>query len=382
MMTKKKWLFTLIIMVLAGGLFFYKREITPPLTSASSITAKKGLITEKVVAVGSIIPQHTISVKSMNPGIIGNIFHEEGDYVEQGALLLQVTPAPTPQSVAEAYGSVKELSAIVLQAKAHQKRIEKLVKLKLETQDKYENVVKELATAKARLEMAQQKLALMQKGETTIAGQNIKTTIVSPISGYILKRNVDVGDPVVPLTEAQAGTVLFVIANMQDLIFKGTVNEIDVAKIKPGMLANINIAALPESKITGTLSKVGLQSNNQDSKSDNQGAATTITNNSPFNVGFNVELQNLQLPKDMKLRSGYSATAEITIKQVKDALIIPERLLIFKDNKVYINLPDKNKQAKLKEQEITLGLSDGINVEVLTGLQEGQEILDNNKTIS
>lgn len=371
MTIKKKWLILgLIILILVSLLLYSCKSHNKPM-GQETILVKKGTVKEKVIAVGSIVPKHTISVKSNISGIVGQLFHEEGDYIDQGALLLQVQPSPTPQSIAQAHADVKEHLAIFQQTNSHQKRLEKLVKLAIETPDNYAIAVKDSATAKAKLEMSQQKLALIQNGEATIAGKNIKTMINSPISGYILQRKVDVGDPVVPLTDMQEGTVLLVIANMQDLIFKGIVNEIDVAKIMPGMVADVSVAALPDSKIKGTLRKVDLQSNT------GTVAATTASASSPFNVGFNIELNNLQVPKDIKLRAGFSATAEITVKQADNVLVIPERVLIFKENKIFVNVLPKSGQ-KPEQKEIKLGISDGINVQVVEGLKEGQVLVDNN----
>jgi HlyD family secretion protein len=364
---KKKYLLIISTVLLLGILsyVFFFNTAPQPIT----ITVKKGNIEEKVIAVGTIEPKHSISVKSTISGIVSQLYHEEGDYVEQGVLLLQVMPSPTPESVAEAYANVQENLAIVQHADEHKKRIEKLVKMQVDTPDNYSVAVKDLATAKARLEMAQEKLALLQKGETTIGGQSIKTTIPSPISGYILQRNVDIGDPVVPLTEAQAGTVLFVIANMHDFVFKGTVNEIDVTKIAPHMSADISIAALPDTKIRGTLNRISLRANNENNPENN----STNNNDSPFNVGFNVELNELQLAKNIRLRSGYSATAEITVKHADNALIVPERVLIFKDKKTYVNLLTEQKTIL---QEVKIGISDGIHVQILSGLTAGQLVLD------
>lgn len=370
MISKKKWLVLILILLGVGCLLYSCKKNNNP-ADPQMISIKKGTVKEKIIAVGSIVPQHTISVKSNISGIVGQLFHEEGEYVEQGALLMQVLPSPTPQSIAEAHANVKEQAAVVAQAESHRQRLEQLLKLSLETPDNYAVAVKDVAMNKARLEMAEQKLALLQNGETKIAGKNIKTMIQSPISGYILQRNVDLGDPVVPLTDSQAGTVLFVIANMEDLIFKGLVNEVDVAKISSGMIANIKVAAIPDANITGTLRKVDLQANNTN-------AATTTTTTSPFNVGFNIELNHLTLPKDIKLRSGYSATAEITVKQVDNVLVIPERVLIFKEDKVFVNLQPKKNEKKPEEKEVVLGLSDGIHAEVKSGLDEGANVLDNN----
>ncbi len=374
-MISKKWLIIdtiiIVLVVIMVSLHSCKKNNNP---AEETVIVKTGTVKEKIIAVGSIVPKHTISVKSNISGIVGQLFHEDGDYVDQNALLLQISPTATPQSIAEAHANVKEQEAIVEQTESHRQRLEQLLKLSLETPDNYAIAVKDVAMNKARLEMAKQKLALLLKGETNIAGKSIKTMINSPISGYILQRNVDLGDPVVPLTDMQAGTVLFVIANMNDLVFKGLVNEVDVAKISSGMIANIRIAAMPNANVTGTLRKVDLQANNQ--------STTTTTTTSPFNVGFNIELDHLTLPKDMKLRAGYSATAEITVQQAENVLVIPERVLIFKNNKVYVNLqPDKSKSKPI-EKEIVLGLSDGIIAEVKSGLGEGDKILDNNTMTS
>jgi len=364
--TNKKRTMAVLVLVLFVIFLFWNKTKTP---DQAFITIKRGDITEKVIAVGSIVPKHTISIKSTIPGTVGQLFHEEGDYIEQGALLLQVTPAPTPESIAEANEAVQENRAILLQAQSHQERLAQLLKLKLESPDDYAIAAKDVAMSKAKLEMAQQKLSLIQKGETTIAGKEIKTMINSPISGYILQRNVDEGDPVVPLTEAQEGTVLLVVANMQDLIFKGSVNEIDVGKISSGMPADISIAALPDIKVTGFLRKIDLQAITS--------TTATINNTSaPFNVGFNIELNHLQIPKGIKLRAGYSATAEIIVKKAEGVLIVPERVIIFKDNKTFVSILSKNKKPML--QEIILGMSDGINAQVLSGVFEGQRILENN----
>src|SRR5690606_34295053 len=102
-------------------------------------------------------------------------------------------------------------------------------------------------------------------------------------------------------------------------------------------------------------------------------SSSSSSSNSPFNVGFNIELNQLQFPKGIQLRAGYSATAEITIKKADHVLMIPERMLSFKDEKVFVNI--LNKKNKIEEKEIKIGISDGINAEVLAGLSEGQIII-------
>jgi HlyD family secretion protein len=373
MIKQKKWLLSIVSLVIFSLIFLGLTHRSQKETS-DSVLVKKGAVAETVIAVGSIVPEHSISIKSHISGIVGQLYHAEGDFVRQGDLLIQVLPSPTPSAIAEAYSEVKQQTASLKQAESHRVRLEKLLKLALETPDNYSVAVKEVAMNKARLEMAKQKLDLIQNGKARIGGKDIKTMVYSPISGYILKRNVDVGDPVVPLTDMQEGTALFVIADMQDLIFKGLVNEMDVAKIHPGMLAQIHIAALPDANIKGTLHKINLQSN-----ADDVSTSSAASTSSPFNVGFSIELSDISFPKDMSLHVGYSATAEIITKTASDVLVIPERVLLFKNDKIYVNVQSK-KDTKATEIEIKLGISDGINVQVLSGVKEGDVILDSFKT--
>jgi HlyD family secretion protein len=185
---------------------------------------------------------------------------------------------------------------------------------------------------------------------------------------------------VVPQTVSQAGNTLFTIANMDDLIFKGQVNEIDVGKIREGMSASITLGAFPDQAITGILTKVALQSvqagqNNADSAASTSSSASSNAT-SPFNVGFEVKIAKLQLPKMMKLRAGYSANAQITIQKATNALLLPERVIDFEGDKTFVWMSDKFSD-KPQKRAIKIGISDGVNVAIVSGLKAGDRVLDN-----
>lgn len=346
------------------------------------IKVTRGNIIEKALAVGSITPLHSISVTSSFAGTVAKLFHDEGDFVKKGDVLLEVKPNPTPADLDTAKRTLDEKQATEKNAANHLKRYQSLLKQGYVNQDDFDQANKDYQTAKIQRQLAQEQLSILQQGKATVAGQTIQSIIVSPIDGYILSRAVDAGDPVVPQTDYQTGKTLFTIANMKDLIFKGQVNEIDVGKLHNGMPASLTLSALPDSKITGTLTKIALESaqlekqNDSSNNTSNQNSASS--NNAPFNVGFNVTINNLVIPPNMQLRAGYSANAEITIKQANNVLILPERVIDFKEGKNYVWLPGKN--DKPQQHEIKIGISDGINVEVISGLKENQQVLDNNPT--
>jgi HlyD family secretion protein len=174
-----------------------------------------------------------------------------------------------------------------------------------------------------------------------------------------LKRHVNPGDPVVPLTSYQPGTELATIADMKDLIFKGTVDEIDVGKLKANLLARIKVGALPTDVVTGHVSRIAPQAQQKD--------GATL---------FDVEIE-LDPSDKVTLRAGYSANADLIIREKKDVVTIPERLVIFEDGgkKTYVELPAADPKGEPKKTEVKLGISDGMNVEVTSGLAKGEKVV-------
>jgi HlyD family secretion protein len=162
---------------------------------------------------------------------------------------------------------------------------------------------------------------------------------------------------VVPLTSYQAGTALTNLADMNSLIFKGTVDEIDVGKLHEGMPARIRIGALPEAKVDGKVSKIA-------PKSKTAEGATL----------FDVEIDLLP-GKDVILRAGYSANADIAVREKADVLLVPERLVAFADGKATVEVPGAGDQSPVKK-DVKVGLSDGMNIEVVEGLAEKDLVVE------
>jgi len=198
--------------------------------------------------------------------------------------------------------------------------------------------------------------AALQRLRDTVGDDGI---ITAPAAGTILTRPVNPGDPIVPLTSYQPGTEMATVADMSDLIFKGTVDEIDVGKLSVGMLARIKVGALPADVVTGHVSRIAPQAQQK------EGATL-----------FDVEIE-LDPSNKVTLRAGYSANADVIIREKKDVLTIPERLVTFEagGKKASVELGDGPKAAP-KKVEIKTGISDGLNVEVISGLRKGDKIIE------
>jgi HlyD family secretion protein len=146
---------------------------------------------------------------------------------------------------------------------------------------------------------------------------------------------------------------------MSDLIFTGTVDEIDVGKLSVDVVARLKIGALPEQVVTGTLSRIAPQATEKD------GARL-----------FEVEIE-LDPVSGIVLRAGYSANADLVIREKTDILMIPERLVLFEDDgaKTFVEVPGETADSEPVKVEIETGLSDGLNIEVLSGLSEESQVV-------
>jgi HlyD family secretion protein len=159
------------------------------------------------------------------------------------------------------------------------------------------------------------------------------------------------------LTSYQPGTELATVADMNDLVFKGTVDEIDVGKIAIGMPCRIKVGALPDSPVTGRLARIAPQARME--------AGATL---------FDVEIE-LDPDQEVVLRAGYSANAEVVVREKHDIVIIPERLVLFEDGATFIERPGQGPEAEPVKVAVELGLSDGLNVEIVSGLAAGQDVV-------
>ncbi|MBU0744168.1 MAG: efflux RND transporter periplasmic adaptor subunit [Gammaproteobacteria bacterium] len=372
----KKWPFILAVLIVGGliaGFFYFKKP--EPVLSLVSVT--QGPVAEKAEAVGNIKTRDYSTIKSQVDGIVEEIYHEEGEYVVKNTPLIKIKPAPRPAEYAEAHKNLVNDITLEKHAKTDFDRYQYLVKSGViaKNDQVYITAKKDYDSANAERVLSEQKWALLTKGETIVDGKATASVVYSPVDGYILYRSVNVGDPVISLSSPQAATTLFIVANMNELIFQGAVDERDAAKLKVGMKAKIKIGSLPDQEIAGTISKIALQSDKENNAVTAPSSSPQNDSSSPFNVGFKIEIGNLNIPKDLVLRSGYSATASVELQKFDNVLTLPMRVIQFKDAKPYVLIPGK-KGEKPKEQSVELGISDDITVEVKSGLKLGDQVLE------
>lgn len=358
---KKAVVILLLLVVLGGGGVLVVRAMSGDgeETAPATVTVTRQSLVEKALATGEIVPRHEIAVKSKVSGTVARLFVEEGSPVAVGDRLLEVRPDPTPMEYAQAKRGLEMRVLVETQRQADLRRVAGLLDKGMASQAEHDRAREAYDQARLQRQMAEEQLDLLDKGRAVVAGRAVETIVTSPVAGRVLKMDVDVGDPVVPLTSYQPGTELLHLADMHDLLFVGTVDEIDVGKISEGLPAQLKVGAYPDSVVAGELSRIALKSEKRD--------GATV---------FEVEIDITDVPAGVILRAGYSANADIIVRRVDDVLSVPERVLVFHGDSTFVRLPPATPEGEPQQHPVDIGMSDGLDVEVIGGLDSGDVVLD------
>lgn len=356
-MVKKIMLIGLPLVILVSLVAFFAIDGSANKEDVVKIVAvERGTIIDKALAVGKIDPEREIAVKSKIAGIVRTTFVDVGDKVKMGDPLFDIKPDPTPVEYANAKRSMELQQVAFDKVKREFDRAKQLKDKELISNQEFESSLSDYEDGELRLKLAVEKLALIESGSTNVADRRVDNIIKAPIDGTVLTMEVEVGDPIVPLTTYQAGTELMRLAEMSELVFKGTVDEIDVGKLTENMVAEVEIGALPNQKISGILERISPKAMLKD--------GATL-----FDVEITLEDNAFTL-----LRAGYSANADIIISKAESVLVVPERLVTVTDSTSSVEIQDS--LGVITTKKITTGLSDGISIEVVTGLAEGELVVE------
>lgn len=355
-MFKKVLLIASAVIILGAVLFFALSGSAKKDDGFKMVKVERGSIVDKALAVGKIEPVKEIAVKSKISGIVKKIYVDIGNQVKIGDPLMDIAPDPTPIEYAEAKRQVEIYQVAYDNAKRELDRSSSLRDKQLVSHQEWEAKQASFDEAALRLKLAKEKLSLIESGRTEIADLKVDNTIRSSVNGTVLSRLVEEGDPVVPLTSYQAGTELMTLAYMEDLIFKGTVDEIDVGKLAVGQPVEIKVGAIPNDTIHGVLDKISPKAHKEE--------GSTL---------FDIEIRLTEVGSSF-LRAGYSANANIIISRKDSILLLPERLVRIEDTASLVEIRDS--LGAIVSLPVKTGLSDGINIEIVEGLNEGDSVVE------
>jgi len=354
----------LIILLILGFLFAIAYFVRTNSTSSIEYDTSSPFISsiqKTSVVTGTVIPEDEVDIKPQLNGIIDNILVEEGDIVEIGQLIAIIKVVPDERSVYGARAQVTAARLTVQNAERQIKRAKELFEKQIISQQDYEDAELNYNTAKENLIAAQNDLEILRKG--SVAGSSTaNTNIRATVSGTILEIPVKLGDQVIAANNFNEGTSVAIIADLNEMIFEGQVDEAEVGKLELGQSLKVNMAAIPGREFDATLKFVA-------PKGTEQGGA----------VQFKIEA-DLTLDEDTFVRAGYSANGSLVVENKQEIMVIAEALLQFDRRTqlpyVEVEISDQN----FERRDVTTGLSDGIKVEILSGVSMDDKIKIWNKT--
>jgi len=322
-----------------------------------------GSIDKKTVATGKVDPRNEILIKPQMSGIIAAVYKEAGDVVKAGDVIAKIKVIPDMVSLNGAESRVSRAQLSFNQSKKNYDRDGKLYDDKVISKEEFEKTQLQFYNDKEELRTAKDNLSLTRDGISTNSAAISNTLVRSTINGTILDVPVKVGNSVIQSNNFNDGTTIATVANMSDMLFVGKLDETEVGKIKVGMPMDITIGALQDQKLIAKLEYVSPKG-----KEEN-GA-----------IMFEMKAA-VKVPKDVFVRAGYSANAEIVFSKSENVITIPESCIEFGGDTAYVYvLKTKEPQAFIKKR-IKIGLSDGVRIEVKSGLSvknkiRGTEILE------
>lgn len=357
----------IIALVFIGTFVFLWQKSQPKEIVYNEFTPAMNEVKKSTVITGKIEPRNEVNVKPQISGIITELLKEPGDYVNEGEVIAKVKVIPDMGQLSSAESRVRLADINLQQAKVDYEREQNLYTQKLVSADEYDKVKKALQQAKEEVVAAQDALQVVRDGVSKSNASASSTLIRSTISGIILDIPVKVGNSVINSNTFNDGTTIASVANMQDLIFRGNIDETEVGQLMQGMPLKITIGALQDLKFDASLEYISPK-------------ATESNGANQFEIKAAVKLV-----KDDKIRSGYSANAEIVLAQVQKALTIPESAIEFSGDSTFVYIVKSTKaQKEYERRQVVTGLSDGVNIEVKKGLSikdkvRGPEIIADNK---
>ena len=312
-------------------------------------------IKKEVVATGKLNPEDEIELKPQVSGIIDKIFVEEGDIVMRGDLIANIRVVPNEQALLSARSRINSAKLSYENSSKLFERSEKLFEKDVISKQDFENSQLSMEQSKESLRQAENDFKIIKQGTLT-GGSTANTNVLSQISGTILEIPVREGSPITESNTFSPGTTIATVADMTKMIFEGQVDETEVSKLAEGTKIKVILGALEKEEFDSKLTFVA-------PKGIELGGA----------VQFKIKA-DVNIPENVNVRAGYSANAIMSIGKKENILCVNESLLQFNriTDKPFVEIEQED--GSFKTVNVEVGLSDGINVEILKGVKEGDKI--------
>ena len=353
-------LFALGFGILFSIAFFVKSNSTSAIQYETQ-TLITATIEDKIVATGKVLPEDEVNVVPQIAGIIQELYVEEGDEISTGDLIAKIKVVPNEQTLNSAEGRVKSAQIVMNNSKIEYERNKVLYEKEIISEQdfnsatlRYNQDMQNLSNAKSDLQI----IKLGSSGGSTITNTNVRATV----SGTILEIPVEEGDQVIQANTFNAGTIIATIADLNKMIFEGQVDEGEVGKLKVDMPLVVTLGAIEGKEYEAKLRLIAPK-------------GTEVAGAIQFKIEGEVYLDDEYI-----VRAGYSANASIVANKKEDILAISEALLQYdsKTKKPYVEI--ETSSQKFERKNVKLGISDGVNAEIISGVSKTDKIKVWNRT--
>lgn len=343
---------TAVTAVFLGTFWFLYQKSQPEIIVYETHQPKVMDLEKTTLITGKIEPRDEVNIKPQISGIIAELYKEAGQMVKKDEVIAKVKVIPDMSSLSSAESRI-ELAQINLdQSQREYDRIKNLYEEKLISAEDHEKGLQALNQAKAEMKVARDQLNIVREGISLSNAQMSTTLIRSTIDGLILDVPVKVGNSVILSNSFNDGTTIATVADMTKLIFRGNIDETEVGRVKEGMPVTISIGALEEVALNATLEYISPKATEQNGANQ-----------------FEIKAA-IALPDDITIRSGYSANAKLVLQKANKVLTVPEAAIEFKGDSTFVYvLTDSVPTQEFRRQAVLTGLSDGLNIEIKTGLK-------------
>jgi HlyD family secretion protein len=357
----------IVALIFIGTFVFLWQKSQPKEVVYNEFTPKLDSIQKTTIITGKIEPRNEVNIKPQISGIISELLKEPGDYVNAGDVIAKVKVIPDMAQLSSAEMRVRLAEINLKQAQTDFEREQNLYNQKLVSADEFDKTKMSLAQAKHEKIAAQDALEVVRDGVSSSNAKASSTLIRSTISGVILDIPVKVGNSVILSNTFNDGTTIATVANMNALIFRGNIDETEVGQLVSGMNMKITIGALQDLKFDAALEYISPK-------------ATESNGTNQFEIKAAVKLT-----EGGKIRSGYSANAEIVLAKADKVLTIPESAIEFSGDSTFVYvIKGEGKNKNYNRTYVETGLSDGVNIEIKKGITakdkvRGPEIVADDK---
>ena len=346
-------MFALIGLVFLGTFFYLFKRSQPNEIQYQELSPAMGSISRSTVVTGKIQPRDEVNVKPQISGIVAELYKEAGQMVQQNEVIAKLKVIPDMGQLSSAQSRVRLSEMNLKQARTNYQREKALFDKQLVSADEFEKIQQALRQAEEEHAIAKETLEIVRDGVSSSNKSGSTTLVRSTISGLILDVPVKVGNSVINSNTFNDGTTIATVANMNDLIFDGNIDETEVGRLHIGLPVRITVGALQDFAFDAALEYIS-------PKATESGGANL------FEIKASVAV-----PDTVTIRSGYSANAEIVLQEVNDVLTIPESAIQYDGDQTYVFV--KEAEGYMRRDVVT-GLSDGVNIEIKSGLELGQTV--------